>query len=542
MQSVFKPENVYFIQGHGSVISKEHILDSQYGPLHLEFDRFFLPSNVFTASSREIGLNTPPDDKVIFNLVSNKENLLLPIQSSSYAEYTKQLRDLGKELFTVLVKTGDRAEETWKGMVNQYGKDIPEIIHTHGPVHEVLKNQSVKDYRRDLFLFSAPNDALDLGARSLQTLGFNKEGSKSKILLKIWDGWFVSGIAPLNELASRDPELLNQFRLVMPSSFFSKCMKDLYKECKKLSDSEIEDWKEMIQNQYSSGKGRDPRDKEYDISEMTNEEFREKIIERFLNKVKACYFWEPTYENEAKFFEKSIDSLQFRMNSKDIVDTILNFREKKGLPNEPILVLFYHCRTIGSNLGNVYGKAFESMPPSISRSLSTSAATGVENTTLPSNTYFKFRKGLLNYRDKIKTISLKNKYSTGKFRAETLQLERKIKTLEKQLSQPTNQDKQKIQEDIQKKQNELKELQDKKTVLEQKSRNLVKEKTQEIDAVNGKEIVDHYNALLQSNLSFLTSSNKNNVAKLKQKYTTTSGGKGKTKRRTKRKSITRRKY
>lgn len=397
---MFKPENIFFVQGHGDTErSSSPLSDTAFGPALLEYDRFKLPENVFTVSSREVGLATEPSSEPAQHLKTRAHTLAIPDKTKDYKTYTKQLRDLGKDLFETLVWKDKILRELWEGKENEYrhrkknnSLQIPHLLHTHGHKHTDY-NSLAKDIQlRDSFLFSAPNDNLSLG--SFMTRGSSPEWhiSKNGFNFGIQKDFFVSGVAPLNELSKQK---INTLDILLPKDFFNHPLNTWHDKTKNLSKDYQEAWKEIILEKtpyalasyYQGNKGFGQEIKDFLkfpftpyqralMSKNAPDEFCIKVVGHFIDALKSLYFWSTKYDTEADFLSKKTTEFMYSKSSKQVVEETLAKKQN----NEPKLFIFYHCRSIGSD-NTTYRKYFNeyeavTKKPTLSRVLSTAAALG----------------------------------------------------------------------------------------------------------------------------------------------------------------------
>lgn len=381
---MFRPENIFLVHGHGQTTKYEKLKQTPFGPLVFEFQRFNVPPLVFTASSRELGINAPPSNELIKGIQQDSfvEQLAIPNYQGAYNDYTSSLRTLGKSLFDVVVPTRPPPDGMlsmlWMILESSSPTGvIPKLIHTHGPMTASYKTQPVIDQKRDYFLFSHPDDQVELN--TLFDPHSQIKNVPTNAFFSFRKGYLISGIIPVNELREADRNIFS-FDILLPSSFFKKRLNDWGVEPSKISDTQCREWRDLILNA--------------DFTETTTEitaivatddrDFCRQYVAKIKDFFRRIYFWSTKYQTLDNFYSYSLDKFPMKLKSKNIAHFIKNIH-----PSEPKLIIFYHCRSISpqiSGLAGWYNNAYMNAVsrietakgrPLLARTYSNSAALGI---------------------------------------------------------------------------------------------------------------------------------------------------------------------
>ena len=395
MPQVFKPENVFFVHGHGG--SKEIFnarLPTQTSAPNpfgerTEFERIEVPKNVYTASIFEAGLAAPPQEAYITALKTFNNDVKVPEFNQSYYTYTKSLQTLGEKLFPYIFPPGTSMDMLYENFnydyQMQYGMDMPKRLRTHGHQHPAYASLTQPEQKRDYFLFSTPNDEITLLTTILTG---NSRTRKTIGSITIVKDYLISGIIPLNEL--KGTRGIYQVGTVLPTQFYSRPMKDWDGLLATLPAQTYLEWKELVKMNmedlayfkvdasvsnsnfdiYTDDTCQEERKKLRSFKEesilkmrketivlkiinarntrgdLDNREFGKQFIQLMIKNLKEIFFWSTHFATEAEFLNKSLDSISTIMTSDEIIRRI---QQKRGT-QEPVLILFYHCRSIPQRL------------------------------------------------------------------------------------------------------------------------------------------------------------------------------------------------
>ncbi len=397
MRQTFKPENIFLVHGHGG---SQEIYDarspqqtSALNPFgeRTEFKRTDVPKNMYTASLFEAGLAAAPSIDYINTLRNAGSDFKVPEYNLTYYSYTKSLRALGEKLFPYFFPPGSDIEQSTLALLKmdyqmQYGVDMPERLRTHGHKHPDYQSLTEAERKRDFFLFSTPDDSISL----LTTVLTGSASTKTTIgTITIVSDNMISGIIPLNELKNKRG--LYKIATVLPTQFYSIPIKDWKSKLSSLSAQTYTEWKELIVckaesldyynlqasvsnsnfDQYTDDTCQAERkkirlleeekmiknrkmDKVFEIlnakdpqtEKITNKAFGEAFIDLMIKNLKEVFFWSTHFATEADFLNKTLNNITYSTTSKNI---IANIQQKRGT-QEPVLIIFYHCRSIPTPL------------------------------------------------------------------------------------------------------------------------------------------------------------------------------------------------
>ena len=361
MLKTFKPENIFYVQGHGG--SKEiynarsRRQTSALNPFgeRTEFERIDVSKNVFTASIFEVGLAVPPVVDPIIGLKNLNKGLKVPEFTQSYYTYTKTLRDLGYDLWKIIFPPSSTFEQTIffdfnDAYMQQYGIPIPKTFRMHGHKHPDYSSLPQQEQKRDYFLFSSPNDEIWLSTfQSIQS--DDTPSTKTDIggITFIKD-CMLSGIIPLNELQASKG--LFTVGIIIPTTFYSTPLKNWKNLIPSLSPAIIQNWKTQIQNsmqdyEYFKVDGNSDLEKKTKIENILNSiDFANQFIDLIIGNLKQLYFWSIDFPTEADFLNKMLDTTNSNaIQRKSTSDEVIRKIQQKRGTKEPILIIFYHCRS-----------------------------------------------------------------------------------------------------------------------------------------------------------------------------------------------------
>jgi hypothetical protein len=379
---MFKPENIFLVHGHGETSSYGKLKQTPFGPVLYEFQRFNVPPLVFTASSREVGMNTPPHSDLTESIrtQSDVDTIHIPTYTGTYDEYTNSLRTLGTEVFDVMVPSGPDGILSTMWMILESSSPtgaLPRKLHTHGPMIQSYKTQPAVIQKRDYFLFSHPDDSLDLN--TLLSVQNKMTQVPSNPYFSYQKGFMISGVIPVSELREPDRTLFS-FDVLLPTFLFSKKLSEWHTEFANIPIARLAEWKDLLLNS-----GLVTNNSEIlSIPKGDDTVFCREYLTKIKGFFRRIYFWSTKYKDISAFYSHTISKFPMRLKSKNIAHWVKNIR-----PKEPKLILFYHCRSINprvSGLGNWYNNDYMNAisriesakgAPILARSFSTSASEGL---------------------------------------------------------------------------------------------------------------------------------------------------------------------